>query len=43
MMQRYPTCLITGALALSGLVVLPALEAAAETIVVYGARPNRNL
>jgi putative NADH-flavin reductase len=37
MIRRYSNCLITGALALIGLVVLPALEAAAETIVVYGA------
>jgi putative NADH-flavin reductase len=37
MMRRYSNCLITGALALIGLVVLPALEAAADTIVVYGA------
>ena len=37
MMRRISNCLITGALALIGLVVLPALEAAAETIVVYGA------
>jgi hypothetical protein len=37
MMRRYSNCLITGALALIGLVALPVLEAAAETIVVYGA------
>ncbi len=37
MMRRYSSCLITGALALIGLVALPVLEAAAETAVVYGA------
>ncbi len=37
MTRRRFTVLITGMIALAGLIVLPALEAAADTFVVYGA------